>query len=194
MNQAHVVERWDARRSEAEDFVRDVYARQYGAEIVTFAPRLLLREGEDGEILCVAGLRLPGNGFFSEVYLDEPVETALARVTGRAVRRGDVYEVTTLASRSPRDMAPFIDDIIGFGAEHGLSWAFFTLTQRLGLLVRRRGLTLLPLAEARADRVADAATWGSYYATAPTVYGVCGVQLLHMLAPQYAEARHAQGL
>jgi hypothetical protein len=194
MHHVEIIERDDPRRAAVEAFVKDVYRESYGAAIAEFADRLLCRFGADADILCVAGLRLAEDGFFSEIYLSEPVETALSRVGGYTVHRDDVYEVTTLVSRSPRDLALFIDDIIAFGARHGLSWSFFTLTQRLSLLVRRRGLAPILLADADPGRVADPAAWGRYYATEPKVYGVCGLHLLRALAPERAEARLARGL
>ncbi|MFG1479988.1 thermostable hemolysin [Xanthobacter sp. V4C-4] len=179
MGSAYIVEPADADRAEVEAFVRAVYAREHGARVGRLASRLLCRRGARDEIVCAAGLRLPADGFFSERYLDQPVEAALARASGRSLRRDDVYEVTTLASRSPRDLPAFIDDIIGFGARQGLSWCFFTLTRRLSLLVRRRGLGPIPLGDADPRRVRDAASWGRYYETEPKVYGVCGVDLLN---------------
>ncbi|MDQ0505332.1 thermostable hemolysin [Xanthobacter agilis] len=183
MRTVHIAEPADADRADAEAFIQDIYGREYGARIAQFAPRILCRTGPEGDLRCVAGLRLPDDGFFSEGYLDEPVEAALTRAAGRRVRRDDVFEVTTLASRSPREIAAFVDDIIAFGADHGLSWCFFTLTRRLSLLIQRLHLAPIPLADADPARIADAAAWGRYYATEPKVFGVCGVTMRHPLAP-----------
>lgn len=191
MRTVQIVEPTDLDRPEAEEFVREVYAREYGARIDRFADRLLCRSNGRGEIVCVAGLRLASDGFFSERYLAQPVEAALANATGRSVRRDDVYEVTTLASRSPREIAAFVDDIIAFGARNGLSWCFFTLTRRLSLLVGRLHLSPIYLGDADPARIADASAWGRYYETAPKVYGVCGVRMLKALAPAIAAECHA---
>lgn len=178
MGFAHIVEPGDAERAEVEAFIQTVYAREYGANIQTFANRLLCRRNAAGDILCAAGLRLAEEGFFSERYLNAPVEADLSRATGRRLRRADVYEVTTLASDAPHDLVPFIADIVAFGGRHGLSWCFFTLTRRLSLLVRRRGLSPIYLADADPARIADPQAWGRYYETRPQVYGVCGVDML----------------
>ncbi|WP_051678695.1 thermostable hemolysin [Xanthobacter sp. 91] len=178
MGSAHIVEPGDAERAEVEAFIRSVYAREYGAHVGTFAERLLCRRNAAGEILCAAGLRLAEDGFFSELYLDGPVEAALSRSTGRKLRRSDVYEVTTLASGAPHDLVPFIADIVAFGGANGLSWCFFTLTRRLSLLVRRRGLSPIYLGDADPVRVAHPEVWGRYYETEPKVFGVCGVDML----------------
>lgn len=194
MKSVQIVGRSDARRAEAEEFVRDIYALEYDARIAQFADQLICRSGPKGEILCVAGLRLAEDGFFSEQYLTEPIEVALGRATGRNVRRDEIFEVTSLASRSPREIAAFIDDIIAIGARCDLPWAFFTLTRRLSLLVQRRRLAPIYLADADPGRVANAASWGRYYEAEPKVYGVCGIELLHALLPSFAEARHADVL
>lgn len=191
MRPVHIVEPTDVDRPDVEAFVRAVYARKYGARIDRFADRLLCLSSARGDILCVAGLRLASDGFFSERYLAEPVERVLSRASGCAVRRDDVYEVTTLASRSPREIAAFIDDIIAFGARAGLSWCFFTLTRRLSLLVERLRLAPICLGDADPARIEDPAAWGSYYETAPKVYGVCGIKMLKARAPVAAADCHA---
>lgn len=192
MESVHVVERSDPQRSGAEAFVRDVYRREYGAEVTDFANRLICRFGSGGQISCVAGLRLAEEGFFSERYLSDPVESALSRAAGCSVHRSDIYEVTTLASRSPREIAAFVGDIIRFGTERGLTWSFFTLTRRLNLLLQRLRLAPIYLADADPDRVADPSAWGRYYETEPKVYGVYDDGLLRPPASSIAEARHAQ--
>ncbi|MFG1346390.1 thermostable hemolysin [Xanthobacter autotrophicus DSM 431] len=191
MKSVYIVEPTDADRPRVEAFIREIYAREFGARIEQFANHLMCRVGPRGEIMCAAGLRLAADGFFSEQYLAEPVEAALARATGCKVHRDEVYEVTTLASRSPREIAAFVDDIIGFGARSGMSWSFFTLTRRLALLVQRRRLAPIHLADAAASRVPDPGAWGRYYETEPKVYGVCGAKLLAARAPTVARSCHA---
>lgn len=177
MRFVHIAEPDDADRVDVEAFIQNIYGRQYDARIARFARQLLCCTGADGEIHCAAGLRLPGDGFFSERYLDEPVEAALSRAAGQRVHREDVFEVTTLASRSPRELSTFIDDIIAFGARNGLSWCFFTLTRRLALLVQRRHLAPIQLADADPARIPGAEAWGRYYETEPKVFGVCGARV-----------------
>lgn len=191
MEQARIVEPFDEERVQAEAFIRSVYATNYGARLGRLPERLIVRYSERDEILCAAGLRQEGDGFFSERYLDEPVEAAIARLTGHHPSREDLFEVTTLASRSPGEITAFIDDIISFGAANGLSWAFFTLTRRLSLLVRRLHLAPIHLADADAGRSGDPAAWGSYYATEPKVYAVCGLKLRRAATPCLEVLRHA---
>ncbi|MGY4303856.1 hypothetical protein ACVIJ6_001099 [Bradyrhizobium sp. USDA 4369] len=191
MEIVHVIERGDPGRADAEAFVRDVYRREYGAEVTDFANRLICRFGFGRQISCVAGVRLASDGFFSEQYLSEPVEMTLARASGRSVQRSEIYEVTTLASRSPREIAAFIDDLIAFGTRHELSWSFFTVTRRLSRLLRRHHVAPIYLADADPGRLADSSAWGRYYETEPKVYASCGSDQLRPRASRVAEARHA---
>jgi hypothetical protein len=194
MNSVNIVEPNDLDRGAVESFIQEIYHREYRANVERFPDQIICRTGPSGEIKCVAGFRLASDGFFSEQYLDDPIEAVLARITGRHVRRDEVFEVTTLASRSPREIETFIDDIIAVGARNGFSWSFFTLTRRLSRFVRRRSLALIHLADADPRRVADAASWGRYYETDPKVYGVCGIEFRQRLAPSSAEARDAHVL
>ena len=63
----------DPRRGAVEDFIGEIYARRYGAEVQQFAPMLVcLREG--GELLAAAGYRSATQDvFYLERYLPKPV-------------------------------------------------------------------------------------------------------------------------
>ena len=117
-------------RGKAEQFIRQVYEEEYGAQLSAFPRRLLVKIGQQGEILCAAGLRTSAEGFFSERYLDTTVETALARVQGQPVARERIFETSTFASRSPRAVPLFIGQIIDWGENSGFEWSFFTITRR----------------------------------------------------------------
>lgn len=162
----------DARRPELEGFIRDIYYRTYSAKPATLPKTLLARYNDLGEILCAAGLRTSKDSFFSECYLDQPIERALATATGINVRRADICEVTTLVSKSAHETGGFIDDIASQIADHGFRWSFYTLTNRLALLLKRKGLSPIDLAPAEACRVASPETWGRYYLTSPRVFAV----------------------
>lgn len=182
----------DPARNEAEDLISNSYGRFYGARITEFSRRLIASKSESGKISCVAGLRLAEDGFFSESYLRAPIETLLQDATGHEVERDEVFEVTTLASSRPHDLSEFIDDIIRFGVAHDLRWSFFTLTSRLSRFVRRRNLSLIPLAEADPCRISDPGCWGSYYATEPKVYGVCGDDMIRSARLEEGGVGHAR--
>ena len=159
-------------RRKAEQFIREVYEEEYGAQLSAFPRRLLVKIGQQGEILCAAGLRTSAEGFFSERYLDTTVETALTRVRGQPVARDRIFETSTFASRSPRAVPLFIGQIIEWGETNGFEWSFFTITRRLSTLLDRLGLDLAPLGRADPARIENAGSWGSYYAQEPSVFAV----------------------
>jgi hypothetical protein len=167
----------DARRRSAEEFIKNTYAARYGARLETFPSRIIaLMDGRDKPV-CAAGLRFLDDGFFSERYLDNPIEDVVSAISARTVNRSAIFEVTTLASRAPLETAEFIAEIGTFGEKAGFEWSFFTLTRRLHRMVSRLGIPVTFLSEADRGRIADSERWGTYYACQPKVYAVAGRRL-----------------
>jgi hypothetical protein len=167
----------DACRRSAEEFIKNTYAARYGARLETFPSRIIALLDHRDEILCAAGLRFLDDGFFSECYLDTPIEDVVSAISARAVNRSAIFEVTTLASRAPLATAEFIAAIGNFGEKAGFEWSFFTLTRRLHLMVSRLGIGPTLIAEADRRRIADSERWGSYYSCQPKVYAVASRRL-----------------
>jgi Thermostable hemolysin len=167
----------DDRRHSAEEFIRNTYADRYGARLESFPSRIIALLDHRDEILCAAGLRFLDDGFFSESYLDAPIEDVVSAILARPVNRSAIFEVTTLASRAPLATAEFISEICTFGERAGFEWSFSTLTRRLHLMVRRLGIALTCLGEADGRRIADSDRWGTYYACQPKVYAVSSQRL-----------------
>lgn len=172
-----VIREGDALRSVVETFIRNVYAAEYGAQLQTFPPRLFSLTNESSEIICAAGVRLQEDGFFSELYLNSPIEQALGAASKRTITRSEIYEVTTFASRAPRATMQFIKSLGMFGELNGFAWSFFTLTQRLQRLVERLGHPLTHLADADYRRIPDHQRWGTYYASQPKVFAIASPRL-----------------
>jgi hypothetical protein len=184
----------DPRRRSAEEFIKQIYAARYGARLETFPSRMIALLDDRGEILCAAGVRFFDDGFFSERYLDTPIEDAVSAISARAVNRSAIFEVTTLASRAPLATAEFITEIGAFGEKAGFEWSFFTLTRRLHLMVRRLGIALTYLAEADRRRIADSQRWGTYYASQPKVYAVASRRLTNSRDCAQTGGRHAAAI
>jgi hypothetical protein len=159
-------------RPATEQLIAEVYARHYSARVLAFPTTLVAMMSDGGAPSCAAGLRFAADGFFSECYLDAPVDAVLSGVWHSPVRRELIFEVTSLASRAPHMVGPFLRKIIACGAAAGFEWAFFTATAPLKALLDHIGLPLMPLAAADRSRVANPDAWGSYYALAPNVYAV----------------------
>jgi hypothetical protein len=184
----------DPRRHSAEDFIKKIYAARYGARLETFPSRIIALLDNRDEILCAAGLRFFDDGFFSERYLDTPIENAVSAMSARPVNRNAIFEVTTLASRAPLATAEFIAEVGAFGESAGFEWSFFTLTRRLHLLVRRLGIALTYLGEADRRRIADSERWGTYYASQPKVYAVASQRLTKGWDCSQTGERHAAAI
>jgi hypothetical protein len=177
MYETIVIREDDALRDQSETFIRNVYAAEYGALLQTFPSRIFTLLNDRGEIVCAAGLRSQGDGFFSERYLDSPIEQTLGAVSKRTIARSEIFEVTTFASRMPRATVGFIEAIRGFGEANGFLWSFFTLTRRLQRLVERLGHPLTHLADADYRRISDHERWGTYYASEPKVFAIASPRL-----------------
>jgi Thermostable hemolysin len=177
MRETIVIREADPLRGVAETFIRDVYATEYGAQLQSFPSRIFALLSDRGEIACAAGVRFQDDGFFSERYLDSPIEQALAVASRRTIARAEIFEVTTFASRAPRATAGFIESVGRFGEANGFVWSFFTLTRRLHKLVERLGHPLTHLADADHRRIPDHERWGSYYASEPKVFAIASPRL-----------------
>jgi hypothetical protein len=162
----------DNLRPLAENLITEVYAHHYAARILVFPETLISLVGSDDTVCCAAGLRFAADGFFSESYLDAPVNDVLSALRSVPVRREKIFEVTSLASRTPHFVGGFLRKIVACGEAAGFEWAFFTATAPLKTLLERMNLQLAPLADATSLRVSNPEVWGSYYALAPRVYAV----------------------
>jgi len=185
-----VVPREHELRAHIERFIADVYRAHYQASVTTFPADLIAMVGEDGECICASGLRYAHTGFFSECYLDAPVEQVLTQAAEETVPRERIFEVTGLTSRDPRAATRFLRHVVAYGERAGFDWSFFTATRRLRELLERIGLYPLPLAIADPSRVTNAEIWGSYYAATPLVCAVGRSAAAAFLAPRASRLAH----
>lgn len=158
-------------RDEAESMVREVFARVHGARIDSFYPMLLGFEANDG-LQAVVGVRTlcDGEGFFSEQYLDAPIDALLAARTGASVDRCDIAEIGNLACLYPGDARWLIAAVTAYLYGAGHRWVLFTATTPLYNAFRRIGLQPTRLAPADRARLADPSSeWGRYYHLDPQV-------------------------
>jgi hypothetical protein len=181
----------NARRSEVERFITDVYRDHYAASVPSFSPDLIAMLGKSGECLCASGLRFSESGFFSERYLDMPIEGRLSQETRTTVRRESIFEVTGLASRAPHRATQFLHYVVAYGELAGFDWAFFTATSRLRNLLSVLGLPPLVLAPADPRRLDNAEVWGSYYSAAPVVCAINRTAACDFLSAPTRRAVHA---
>ncbi len=160
----------DPGRAEAEEFIRDVYARRYGAQVLHFMPVLACLRDASG-IVAAAGYRDAGQSpLFLERYLDVPVETLLTGSQGAVPAREGIVEVGHLAATRAGEGRRLILLLGPHLAGKGYSWVVSTLTEELRRLFLRIGVT--PLTLGKADPAAlgnEASHWGTYYEHQPLV-------------------------
>jgi hypothetical protein len=155
-------------RAAAEDFVRETFARSYGAELSSFYPLLLGIRACTGEYAAVTGVRpAGGQPLFLEHYLDAPIDTILG------VERNRIVEIGNLSPAGAGQARWLICLISSFLTGAGFFNVVFTAVPRLSNAFRRMGLPLIRLGEARAERLPAGAAdgWGSYYESGPAVFG-----------------------
>jgi len=158
-------------RGQVEALIAGVYAREYGARVTTFADLLIALPGPDGNFWAAAGLRVGGD-FFSDIYLDQPIEQVLSKCWQPPATRDEIAEVTTLAATHPNASHVLFSAITGYLRGQNVRFAFFTVTERLAQMLKRVGVPAQELTDARADRVANPEDWGHYYATNPKVMAI----------------------
>lgn len=178
-------------RAITEAFIAQTFASHYAASGIVLPPLLRVMLDHSGRHLCACGLRFAQDGFLSEAYLDRSVDSLLAERAGRFVRRDSIFEVVSLASRTPRASMPFLLDIIAFGERAGSEWSVFTATHRLRGLLGCLGLDVVPIAEAAPERLAGKTDWGTYYENAPVVCAVSRQAVAHFFMARKRSAVHA---
>ena len=166
-----LIDRDHPARAEAEALISNVYDHQYGAKIRAFSDLLIALPDSEGVLRAAAGLRIGGN-FFSEVYLDRPIESVLSDHWHPPATREEIAEVTTLAATHPNASYALFSGIVGYLNALDVRFAFFTVTERLHRILIRAGIPAEELAEANADHVHNAEEWGLYYATNPKVVAI----------------------
>jgi hypothetical protein len=162
----------DHLRARVEHEIRTTYWERFQARLALLPTTLIASISASGIVECAAGVRFSDQDFFSECYLDLPVEIELQYRFGRAVRRHRVIEVCNLAGRKPGRSQRFIANFIEFAESAEFDWVIFTATKSLRALLERSGVRMTQLTRAERFRVPNPSDWGSYYEHDPRVMAV----------------------
>lgn len=176
------------RRAETEDAIRAAFRREHDARLAGF-PRTLVAQIDERGVVCAAALRFAEDGFFSERYLEGPVEETVSRHSGVRAERDTLAEVGSLASARPGQVWSLVGGVIHHLHGLGIRWAVFTATARLRTLLRWSGVPLIELAAADPSRVEDPDDWGGYYHHDPRVMAVGEHMVGPLLAPRSSSQR-----
>ncbi len=173
-------------------FIRSMYDKCFKARIVQIPKRIVALVDQEFRVHCAAGLRDSLEPFFSEYYLDEPVEMKIGAFSGSRVERREIVEVSSFASRTPGSSVRFIRELVSYGEGLGFNWAFFTTTSRLEKLLRKIHLPLIDLGVASSSRVPSPEMWGTYYRTNPKVLAIGRSDLAPFLSDRRAAGCFAE--
>lgn len=159
-------------RQELEAFVARAFSATHDAHIESFMPELVSFSDSQGRIKAVAGLReAVRERLFLEQYLELPVESAIASVTGTAPARAEIVEVGSLAAHSRWDAMRAATLLPGLLLARDFRWIVFTATAAVQQILKGLGAPLAELARAESHRLSGGADcWGRYYATDPRVF------------------------
>lgn len=165
-------------RDMAQQAVKRIFRKAYGADINEFAPLLLCAHSQveagvshADDIDCVIGLRgAAQHPLFLENYLSQPIEQEIATKHGVNIERNNLVELGNLvAVRSGISRELFITLTFAL-AEAGIEWACFTATTQVKQLLSKLGLMPIELCQASEQAVANGETdWGLYYLQGPAV-------------------------
>lgn len=169
-------------RGAVERLIREAYSRRYGATIRGLPDRLVAVFGPDAVPLAACGIRDARSGFFSECYLDQPVEHRVSQLCAVPVARGQIVEVVSLAGINAPAVRQLMQDVIEDIQRMGRSAGVFTSAPVLMAMIERIGVPALRMAPADPTRVANPEDWGSYYDDRPSVFVVPSRTIIRLAA------------
>lgn len=152
-------------------FIREVYQREFSAQIPHFLPLLAGLYQADGKLVAACGFN-PAHEqpLYLEHYLAEPVEALLQTRLGQTIPRGTVMEVGNLASKGIGTGRLMFAALCQLLSQNGYDWVVFTGTAKLRNSLAHLSFDLIELAQASAEQVgSDANAWGDYYRHQPKV-------------------------
>lgn len=157
------------------ELVREQYARSFDAEVMPDPDYFITAEqsGSGGiRTVACAGVTLASEQpFFSERYLDQPVDALIRKRLHAECPRDAIVEVGPLASRVPRAGGEVIRLVPIIAWCLGKRYILCTATRSLAVTLDRLGIWFVPFAAADVTRLpaADRDRWGRYYANDPQV-------------------------
>lgn len=167
-----------ADRCEIEQFIHDVFAQTYAADVQHFMPDLISLRDEEGELVAAFGLRKAADSaLFLEQYLDCPIEVLLSKRLGKNISRSQITEIGNLAVANPRNAGVLIAHVIQHSLDLGIEWGVATAHHSLqnGLVKSGRDIYALQAADPDYLDPQERASWGSYYKNVPQVVAISGV-------------------
>ena len=168
----------NAQRLALEQFIHDVYAHVYSADVKSYLPTLMGLHDQHHTYVAALGFRFArDNNLFLEHYLPHPVEAVMAQhmqLPVNKIDRAQIVEVGNLAGSHAGATRWLIVALAAYLQGAGLEWAVFTGVPSLRNSFAKLGLRLYPLGEARLDMLpaSEQMHWGRYYNSRPQVTAI----------------------
>lgn len=165
-------------RIEIEQFIHDVFAKNYGANVQHFMPQLVSLRDKNGVLVAAFGLRKASEmPLFLEQYLNKPIETMLSQRFNKPITRDQITEIGNLAVDNPRNAGVLIAHVIQHSLDIGVEWCVATAHHSLqnGLIKGGRDVYTLQTADKNLLKRDEQALWGRYYDNTPQVVAIRGI-------------------
>lgn len=161
----------DQRRAEVEAYLETAYGRAFGGRIREHYPILMSAQAADGVILGATGIRLAETApLFLEQYIEEPVESAISRISMKPATRSEIAEIGNLACGGSGASVFLFVNVASYLLSVGRTYAVATATRQLRRSFGRAGFQTQVLSAADPGRLPDGgADWGAYYSREPEV-------------------------
>ncbi len=152
-------------RKRVESFIKQVYAKSYGADISVDYPMLMSVQNTEGKILATVGFRYAEKeSLFLENYTEKPIEEVLK------TKRSRIVEIGNLASDGKGASIFLFAALSSYLNSKSIEYASITGTDYLHSYFSKIGLSPQKICEAHLQPVQDGGQdWGTYYDTQPRV-------------------------
>lgn len=161
---------WESGRERIEQYIAEIFRLAHGARVMSYMPLLVYRE-EEGALQAALGLRgAASSRLFCERYLEDPIETHVARQFGRVVNRSQIMELGNLVASSAGQSVALYLLVVAALHEAGIDYLVFAANRAVRFSIRRCGFETRDLGPADPAALGAAASdWGSYYEGSPRV-------------------------
>ena len=158
----------------ARQFITEIFTDSYRAKVDPRPDAFVICERNavnDDSVLACAGLSFGSvrERLFSEQYLDDAIETVLARASKNSIERAEIVEIGSLASRHTAAAAGLIRVLPIIAWFLGMRVILCTTTASLRKLLNYHHIPFISLTEANSARLQECEreSWGSYYDNSP---------------------------
>ncbi|KYC40901.1 hypothetical protein WA1_25115 [Scytonema hofmannii PCC 7110] len=162
--------------NKALNLVTQKYKHTFGADVLPnpdyFVVCVLSSEfsDRDTQIVACAGMTFSSKAsFFSEQYLDEPIERIVSRFEGKTVSRNKIVEIGSLASVQNKIGIELVKIVPIITWCMGKEYIFCTVTKQIRRIFDCMELHFEPIQLSEYGRLGESAKeqWGNYYDNLP---------------------------